>query len=395
MELNNENDIPGDNDIEGDGEDTNEKIADGINDSSEKNSSKLFTGLPHSYDDYVQSFMLFCRSANINDAVADKFLHFSKYFMPANNKCPGDIRTVKSHFEKLLPATNELKEIHFCKTCESLLENCQCSKSQAKAFGRLQLFSIKPQIKMLMEKYKDALSAYRDRLSQCENGVYMDSLNGSARKRIIENIISLAMYTDGLKIASASNKELWILGFTLLDLPMKIRFAQSNFIHFAMWYSDTKPPWQIFSKDMNKQLNDGIKTENIFYAFKVLQVNADMPARAILLNCKQCGYTPCLRCDVVGEKIGTQIHFSNREIQTTTRSSYYQLLNKSLSSEQKKTNEHISVKGKSPFDQILRIPECITGDIMHSGYYGPLKNDFVEILKIKLVKTAFDDTIKR
>uniref|UniRef100_A0A914QSX9 Uncharacterized protein n=1 Tax=Panagrolaimus davidi TaxID=227884 RepID=A0A914QSX9_9BILA len=203
------------------------------------------------------------------------------------------------------------------------------------------------------------------------------------------------MYTDGLKIASSSNKELWVLGFTLLDLPMKIRFSQSNFVYLAMWYSEFKPPWQIFSNEMNKQLNDGIKIENIFHDFKVLQVNADMPARAIVLNCKQCGYTPCLRCDVVGTRTGNLIQLSNRETLKATASSYQNLLKQSLSDEQRKTDEQNSVKGKSAFDQILRIPECITGDIMHSGYYGPLKNDFAEILKIKSVRKAFDESIEK
>uniref|UniRef100_A0AC34G5C7 Uncharacterized protein n=1 Tax=Panagrolaimus sp. ES5 TaxID=591445 RepID=A0AC34G5C7_9BILA len=241
-------------------------------------------------------------------------------------------------------------------------------------------------------KHEQALVNYRAQLSECPENVYMDCLNGAARRRILEQILALSMYTDGLKLASSSSNEIWILGFTLSDLPLKIRFARQNFVYGAAWIGSSKPPWQLFSKDICNQLNDGIIIQNKFNVFKILQINADIPARATLINCKQGGYCPCVRCHIVGVKNGSYIQFDNRNFQTVTPPIYRKMLQHFIDGN---CNKNSCIKGKSAFSEILRIPECVTGDIMHTGYYGPLRDNLTGVLKNKTIAKKFDDTINK
>lgn len=108
------------------------------------------------------------------------------------------------------------------------------------------------------------------------------------------------MYTDGIKLQNSSNQELWILGATLLDLPMKVRSSQKNFIFIAAWYGLCKPIWSTIADHVTEELGKVVKLGNEELSLAVLQVNADIPARASILNCMNSGYFPCLRCDVQG-----------------------------------------------------------------------------------------------
>uniref|UniRef100_A0AC34FM51 Uncharacterized protein n=1 Tax=Panagrolaimus sp. ES5 TaxID=591445 RepID=A0AC34FM51_9BILA len=239
-------------------------------------------------------------------------------------------------------------------------------------------------------RHQKVLLNYREYLSLFPSGSYIDILHGSTRKSITEPIVSLAMYTDGLKLSQSSSKELWLLGFTILDLPMKIRFSKSNFVYSAAWYSKSKPPWELFSDKIVDQINDGVLIQERFTPFHVLEINADMPARASLINCKQGGYCTCIRCNVKGIKSGKFIKFNKRNFQNISSSDYRNSLRKAI-----EDGETDCIKGPSAFSEVLKIPSCITGDIMHTGYYGPIRDDVIEILKIKEVKYSYDKVIEK
>ncbi len=85
-------------------------------------------------------------------------------------------------------------------------------------------------------------------------GIYVDALTGSACRRYSADVIKLALYTDGVKLKKSTRHELWVLGATVLDLPLKIRSAQDNFVLIAAWYGTTKPIWSLMETFVNQEL---------------------------------------------------------------------------------------------------------------------------------------------
>uniref|UniRef100_A0A914Q6K5 Uncharacterized protein n=1 Tax=Panagrolaimus davidi TaxID=227884 RepID=A0A914Q6K5_9BILA len=228
-------------------------------------------------------------------------------------------------------------------------------------------------------------------MKACPEGIYLDSHNGKILSDIKEPIFALNFYTDGVSLSKSGNKELWVIGFTIVDLPIKARYSRSNFVYAATWYSNDKtPPFKIFASKIIKQLNDGITINGNFYSFKVIQLQGDMPAKAKIGNYKETGYRICIRCNICGIRIDNLIKFNTRNFELNTPESYREEVQKVLEGKQDSC-----IKGESAFAKIMRFPSCVTGDVMHSVYYGPPRDDIMEILKVKIIANAFDETIKK
>uniref|UniRef100_A0A914R461 Uncharacterized protein n=1 Tax=Panagrolaimus davidi TaxID=227884 RepID=A0A914R461_9BILA len=148
--------------------------------------------------------------------------------------------------------------------------------------------------------------------------------------------------------------------------------------------------FKVFSERIIKQLKDGVTINGVFHPFRIVQLQGDMPAKAKIGNYKEGGYRICIKCDIVGNRIDNLIQFNTRNFQLATTKSYRE----EVKSVTKGEKEESCVKGESAFAKIMKLPISITGDVMHSVYYGPPKDDLMEILKVKTIAIAFDDTVK-
>uniref|UniRef100_A0AC34FVG3 Uncharacterized protein n=1 Tax=Panagrolaimus sp. ES5 TaxID=591445 RepID=A0AC34FVG3_9BILA len=148
-------------------------------------------------------------------------------------------------------------------------------------------------------------------------------------------------------------------------------------------------PEGYYMDSQNGSILAAIKEPIFALNFYIIQLQGDMPAKAKIGNYKGGGYYICVRCDIRGNKKDKIIQFNSRDFQLTTPETYREELKKVIRSE-----EESCIKGPSAFAEIMKFPTCITGDVMHSVYYGPPREDLLEILKVKAIRSAFDDTIK-
>uniref|UniRef100_A0AC34FAY7 Uncharacterized protein n=1 Tax=Panagrolaimus sp. ES5 TaxID=591445 RepID=A0AC34FAY7_9BILA len=137
----------------------------------------------------------------------------------------------------------------------------------------------------------------------------------------------------------------------------------------------------------------------------VLQVNADIPAKASVLNCMQSGYCPCPRCkvkgliysmmpnnkdNVLGQRVGDSMQYSQFENEITTTKSYLEDLKTSQTLI--KGAAEVCPKGPVAFTSLF-VPECVTSDVMHTVYYGPIHDDLKCMLKDKILNQLFNNVI--
>uniref|UniRef100_A0AC34Q446 Uncharacterized protein n=1 Tax=Panagrolaimus sp. JU765 TaxID=591449 RepID=A0AC34Q446_9BILA len=201
--------------------------------------------------------------------------------------------------------------------------------------------------------------------------------------------IYLGLYTDGATISSNSTKNLWILGATILNLPLAIRSALKNFVQIFAFYGEGKPPWHIFVKHFARLLQKNVTIEEKTYKIQILQVNADLPAQQSLFNLKFGGYFPCVKCKVKGAREKNLITFKNYNNVRRTPEEYL-----AESTEALQTNSPVGpIVGLCSLRKFLTIPTCITVDYMHTFLGGPIKTNLIELFAAKKIADVADQII--
>ncbi len=109
------------------------------------------------------------------------------------------------------------------------------------------------------------------------------------------------------------------------------------------------------------------------------------------------GYYPCLRCDIKGISVATTSPVDFKCIQYTsfnntdaTAVTYIQDVKKA-----KQNAGSVAVacpKGHPAFHQ-LNVPECSTGDYMHTVFHGPIVEDIKIVVKLKQLSNELNLTI--
>lgn len=228
-----------------------------------------------------------------------------------------------------------------------------------------------------------------------------DISNGTIYKKTIANqccqnalFLHLIINSDGAPIVASSNKNIWPILLSIVELPYKLRRYFRNIVLGGLWCGCDKPDWNIFLESFIEQMNMisakmiKIKYENrnIFLKFNIIALIADLPAKASILNCKQFnGDYGCILCLQKG------IYCDNRHLYPydndmiyRTNKDYCDALCLVLCT----SKPAFGIKGECLLSSLIQIPEMVPIDIMHQLYLGVTKSIVYSIYNSK--KTILD-----
>ena len=168
-------------------------------------------------------------------------------------------------------------------------------------------FDISRQMQLILYRYYDAITEYRDELRK-NNGDVLCSCSDI----FIDDplIVYLHLPTDGSQLSTYRRHSIWPVHCTVLDLPLRLRSKRDNLIIISLWESRHKPEWVTL---LRQHLSDSIigKTTEMLIQGKMVKIHLrlhtavfDLPATASVLNHVQFnGKFGCLYCSAPGSVI--------------------------------------------------------------------------------------------
>ncbi|CAM4837547.1 unnamed protein product [Rotaria magnacalcarata] len=246
-------------------------------------------------------------------------------------------------------------------------------------------------LSILLKKLWKTICTYKEEL-RSNNDVSGDLDIGFAyayqnllRKFPNENFITALMHLDGVGLCKSNKLKMWLLSFSLIELPAKVRYQRYNMPVVSIWVSSKEPiasVWLGNSIDALKELKvSGIVLNDEIVKLKVLAVTGDSPALKIALDfIAHNGYYCCYFCYLPGIHQGgkRQYPYQCPHVMRTPGN----FARDSSTAAQLKSNEkgHLGV---SIFSEILdiKLPYSTIIDYAHASLLRHSKSMFVEIYR--------------
>jgi hypothetical protein len=194
-----------------------------------------------------------------------------------------------------------------------------------------------------------------------------------------KDFLNIFMFTDGMQISKNPVRSIWPIFVSLVELPPAIRESKKNKIIYGVWHGETKPTTdQLFDDFVLKMLS--LRTNGVELVFNKIRTrvyfnfygfNADLPAKAMILNMKgHAGFYCCQFCTIRGEytqDFNKTIFPSKNIIKRTSESYEMCLRNGSVNM------PCYGIKGNFALARILDLPKSIMIDYMHLVFEGICK----------------------
>uniref|UniRef100_A0A0K0EA86 DUF4806 domain-containing protein n=1 Tax=Strongyloides stercoralis TaxID=6248 RepID=A0A0K0EA86_STRER len=311
----------------------------------------------------LAKFIIIKKEGNISDRTSNKLLELMGE-LTKSCKWPKTMKAVRVLMEKFVPVVSNLydgvQEEHL--TDGKLLKFNFMSNID---------FVVKKNIKYLLPQVKT-------------NGELME--------------INLLLHSDGGQLSKSSRIEIWSINRMILNLPKRVRLSFSNTIIFSIWLSNGKPNYGKLCRHLIDGFtnsircvsyrtikNDGSIIDGKFY-FKINidKFTGDIPATRKLNNMVNFnGHFECTFCYAKGiyqkgidGKNGKFTYNDGKFFKLRSNDKYkkdlFELMTNNYES-------YYGIQGKSYLMDVLKVPEAICIDSMHTVFAGPVKDDLFRI----------------
>ncbi|CAF1987565.1 unnamed protein product [Rotaria magnacalcarata] len=352
----------------------------------------------HSYTDtpadtFCYRLVYLFRQSQLSKTQCHSFIDLIHSALPQPNSLPSNMNQLLSMLQLKV---NFFKKRKVCLLCYNDLAgdariclNCPTSAdSNIAIIYDSDLMSI---LSILLKKHWKTIFTYKEEL-RSNNDVSGDLDIGFAyayqnllRKFPNENFITALMHLDGVGLCKSNKLKMWLLSFSLIELPAKVRYQRYNMPVVSIWVSSKEPiasVWLGNSIDALKELKvSGIVLNDEIVKLKVLAVTGDSPALKIALDfIAHNGYYCCYFCYLPGIHQGgkRQYPYQCPHVMRTPGN----FARDSSTVAQLKSNEkgHLGV---SIFSEILdiKLPYSTIIDYTHASLLRHSKSMFVEIYR--------------
>ena len=244
-----------------------------------------------------------------------KSVHMFKKFF-ADIKSP-----IRKHFycTACMSGVNENDEICPKTSCSQLLNNSRSKAYFLEMPIESQLISIlqKEDTRNLLNKRFSRVKKNENAIEDIYDGQIYKSLSGPGGPLSEEYPfnVSFTWNTDGVPIFKSSKFSIWPFYLVINELPYKQRMQKENLLFCGLWFGESKPVMNLFSKPFMDSLikleTEGIEIEinkqkHTSKGF-LLCGTADLPAKSLVMNCTQFnGAFSCMKCMHPGSTYKTQ-----------------------------------------------------------------------------------------
>lgn len=314
--------------------------------------------------------------------------------LPGNHNLPTSAYFILQYIESLAPpVVNE--SYYYCENCcyyHGTKNEGQCEICKNTTFGHFFFFDLAVLIRFFFENRNLAaiIDSESEKRQNMDPTVMRDLKDGIVYKSINSNRgkydVNIVLNSDGVRIRRGSKKEMWLVIFTIAEVPIHLRKAFCTVL--GVWYDTKKPEMKTFMKPIAEKLKylekNGVQwthptTQKVMTSCVRLPVAVlDAPARAMVQNILQFnGRYGCNPCEIktqlstpipVRKRIRVYRYVHNPRLRTKER-----MLEQALSVGDQ--NHVRGVKGPSVLSTIpsVDISKCIVPEYMHSVLIGVAK----------------------
>ena len=284
-----------------------------------RNDIKLHAHTEKSVNDAILEIMKLHLKDRGSKASLHRILCTISSLLPEEHNLPSTSHNILKYVKSLAPPIPESNH-YYCEDClfyHGMKINGRCvvcaengDENMGTKLGHFLSYGIGATLKYYYE-CRNLASAIDSQSRTVAADTYSDIQDGSVYKILNANRdqydINLIMNTDGIRIRDSIKKELWIVMFSIVEVPMNLR--ESFIIFAAIWYDKPKPKMKSFLKPNCEELvklhSEGFNwkhpaTGNV-YNSKVYVPGGvlDAPARAMAQNVLQFnGDRGCNTCEI-------------------------------------------------------------------------------------------------
>ncbi|KAE8742171.1 hypothetical protein FOCC_FOCC012311 [Frankliniella occidentalis] len=345
----------------------------------------LYYAAPITVNESMLSILTLAFTHNLSRSCLDDVLQLISVHCPSSNLCKDNVRLFRKHFAK---SKSQVVRHYYCTTCFETLQGrdqiCgRCNEHRGVAF--FVEVPILPQLEALYgrEGFKTLLM-HRFKRSKLGVNSYDDIYDGnvykalSSRGNILSdaNNISFSWYTDGIKLSTFSENEIWPFYLTINELPFQERTKPENVLLAGIWFGSRKPVPHLFLRGIREDfhsLNKGVQfrvpevPEPVLVRGIVICGVCDLTAKALFLNMSHPSSTfGCQKCKIRSVKENNQaVYKFQRYPQKRTYQETLVHADKAL----KARRSVYGVKGTSALSFVYHPIETTAID-MHDAYIG-------------------------
>ena len=213
--------------------------------------------------------------------------------LPKENKLPESFYKISKSFQKA-----KVIEVKLCSICEKKLnlnnicpsKTCLSNLSPYR-FKPIKVFilDIKKQITFILENNYDSilknlgnfhfkkisrqtlifLLTFSLLLASIKNDGYICDIISGLKYKYREDFLNLVLFADGVNYNKSSNKTIWAILSSIVELPQVLRDSHENIIAHSLW-SGSNPDFNLFLEYYNKPTTD-LLTNGLDFRGKIIK----------------------------------------------------------------------------------------------------------------------------
>ncbi|KAK3908854.1 Putative white-brown complex-like protein 30, partial [Frankliniella fusca] len=362
------------------------------------NYTKLHSKSDKSVNESILDIMDLFLKNKLSKAALSRTLKVMISFLEEDHNLPTSTKKILDYIVSLAPPV-PAKVHYFCESCsfyhgETITGQCEICRIETK-FQHFYIFDMATLIKFFFECRNLAaiIDTEVEKRKNSDPNVLKDVKDGSAYKSINFNRgkydITIILNSDGVRIRKGSKKELWLVMFTIAELPIHL---QKSFLSVAgVWYNTKKPDMRTFLKPFVQSMESldhtGVKwihpnsSEAHCSCVRMLMAVLDAPARAMVQNTMQFNSRyGCNMCEIKCQKSKPlpDVHRRPRVynyVHNITLRTKERMLEQAIKACASNVDNVRGVKGPSILSSIpsVDISKCIVPEYMHSVLIGSVK----------------------
>jgi hypothetical protein len=314
-------------------------------------------------------------------------------FLPEDNRVPKSL----SKLEKQLMDPEEGNYHLFCSSCVNVIDagSIKTFKNNGsicgvckKGFLTFATFDAQKQLERILSNadYLQQITKNNNDSLKPRDSVIKSAFDGSIYQSYIQNldkknnelVVSINLNTDGAPLSNSKNHSLWPLFGTILELNSSSREKFSNILIFGVWLDSEKPEYKIFFEKsierIIKLINKPFSYQNLTIRVRCQMFIADLPAKAAALNIKQFngdfGCVSCIHPGLYNNQFRKMTYPPNETRYPLRDSNEF---NEIALLAEETGDEILGIKGKTPFSNIITLPDQVPFDYMHLVLQGHSK----------------------
>ncbi|CAF1058835.1 unnamed protein product [Rotaria magnacalcarata] len=223
----------------------------------------------HPYTDMLTNSFCFrllksFRYSKLSQSESHRLFDLIHSALPSPNNLPISINKL---LQKLELNQNFFRKTNICLLCYKEISDenrvcLSCPTSNKNNIAAIYDSDVKSILCVLLEKIGDTIRVYKnDLILNNDTSGNLDIGFAYAYQNLLhrfsnENFITALMHLDGIGLCKSNKLKMWLLSFSIIELPAKLRYQKHNMVIVSIWVSSKEPIASVWLQKSIKKLEE-------------------------------------------------------------------------------------------------------------------------------------------